>query len=267
MLTRGKPTLGMALTSLMLQEGIQVRVHLVDTAARPVIQRDDVRLALRLASDRKIQCTYDYAGESDRAFSAGKARVIRELDGPWLCLIDDDIVMASHTLRRMHERAALQGEFGYLSPQCVNAPRLESLPSAGSRCGVGSLIYQDGLVRRILSDYYDSTTDVLDQHKTEDKVWEPAFLTALFDLLGRPGIAVPQATIYHLDYQDDPYWIDEEARVLARSVQVARQLVERARANPAASRPTLSPRSLPGIIINHGPGLLARARRTLRFWI
>jgi hypothetical protein len=61
-LTKGKDTLGMVLTSLLLQDAVTVRIHVVDTSNRPVITRDDVRFALRLASDRGIRCTYDFAG-------------------------------------------------------------------------------------------------------------------------------------------------------------------------------------------------------------
>ena len=57
-LTRGKPTLGMVLVSLLLQEAIPLRIHMVDTAKRAVIERDDVRFALRLASERNIRSTY-----------------------------------------------------------------------------------------------------------------------------------------------------------------------------------------------------------------
>src|SRR5438552_4862805 len=56
-LTRGKPTLSMALASLLLQEPRNLRIHIVDTAERPVIQHEDFSSALRLAFDRGIPCT------------------------------------------------------------------------------------------------------------------------------------------------------------------------------------------------------------------
>src|SRR5579859_6593765 len=173
-LTRGKPTLGMVLTSLLLQESISLRIHIVDTSSRPILAREDVRFALRLAGDRKIRCTYEFAGESSRAFSSGKARLIRELAGPHLCLCDDDVVLPSIALARLVEAARSSGVYGYISPFCVNAPNLPGDQAARPSCAPGSLIHQDDLLRRILLAYYDSTTDVLDQAESDEKVWEPA---------------------------------------------------------------------------------------------
>ena len=43
-LTSGKPTLGMTLSSLLMQQVQNIRVYIVDTAEKPVINRDDVAL-------------------------------------------------------------------------------------------------------------------------------------------------------------------------------------------------------------------------------
>ena len=52
-LTRGKPTLGITLSSLLLQDTSQLRIHIVDTGESPVVNRDDVTQAMRLAFDRE----------------------------------------------------------------------------------------------------------------------------------------------------------------------------------------------------------------------
>lgn len=225
-LTKGKPTLGMVLTSLLLQEEVSLRIHVVDTSARPVINRDDVRFGLRLASDRKVPCSYEYGGASDRAFSSGKARLIRALNGTYLCLMDDDVVVPSRALGRLLETARQHAVFGYVSPFCKNSPHLVGTLGARPQYSPGSLIYQDDTVHRILTAYYQTTVDVLDRRKGDQKVWETAFLTALFDVLDRPQIRQPDLVTYHLDYQEDPYWIEEEQTVIARSATIARALVQ-----------------------------------------
>ena len=62
-LTLGKPTLSMALASLLLQEPRNLRVHIVDTAERPLIHHEDFSSAMRLAFDRGIACTYEHRRE------------------------------------------------------------------------------------------------------------------------------------------------------------------------------------------------------------
>src|SRR5690242_13941911 len=147
-LTRGKPTLGMVLTSLLLQEGVQVRIHIVDTSGEPVINRPDVQYALRLAADRGLYTSYDFIGESNRAFSGGKARLIRELSGPHICLMDDDIVMPSAAIASLVAEATHVGAYGYITPYCRNAPNLSSLGATSPPFSPGALIYLDDLVRR-----------------------------------------------------------------------------------------------------------------------
>lgn len=225
-LTKGKPTLGMALTSLLLQEDVRIRIHVVDTSARPVINRDDVRYALRLAGDRRIHCSYEYAGESDRAFSTGKLRLIRVLDATHLCLMDDDVVVPSKALRQLLDTARQYDVYGYVSPFCKNSPNLDGRFGSHPQYSPGALIYQDAVVRQILTEYYQTTVDVLDRRKSDQKVWETAFLTALFDVLDRPRVRQPDLVTYHLDYHENPCWIDEESSVVARSAQVARRLAQ-----------------------------------------
>src|SRR3954454_17750337 len=86
-LTKGKPTLSMVLVSLLMQEHCQLRVHIVDTSPSPVLRRDDVVFALRLAFDRQIVCEYEYSREKERAFGAGRQRLLEALPGPFLVLM------------------------------------------------------------------------------------------------------------------------------------------------------------------------------------
>ncbi len=100
-LTKGKPTLSLALGSLLLQENRNIRIHIVDTSESPVIKRDDVVYALRLAFDREIPCGYEHSRERRRAFSVGRLKLLESLKGPHVCFMDDDVVMASSTLAQM----------------------------------------------------------------------------------------------------------------------------------------------------------------------
>jgi hypothetical protein len=266
-LTKGKPTLGMALTSLLLQEDVQLRIHIVDTAARPVISRDDVRFALRLASDRHVQCSYEYSGESDLAFSTGKARLVSILDGSHLCFLDDDVVVPSRALRRLLDAVQERGTYGYVSPLCTNSMSSTSFSATRRRVSPGSLIYQDALVRRILLEYYETTVDVLDRRRSNQKVWETAFLTALFDELNRASVLQPEVVIYHLDYQEPAHCIDEEATVVARSAALARELARKVRAQD--SWPAESPRLRRRSADEPRPPRRRWARRALRMlsWV
>ncbi|HUX88356.1 MAG TPA: hypothetical protein VMW65_15245, partial [Chloroflexota bacterium] len=115
---------------------------------------------------------------------------------------------------------------------------------------------------RVLLEYYDTTVDVLDQRKTDQKVWETAFLTALFEVLDRPCLRREDTITYHLDYKEDVNWIDEERTVIARSRMVARTLVERVQTQSVGTVPLV-----PRTATLASPPALARwadwARRTL----
>src|SRR2546423_5197179 len=119
-LTKGKPTLSMVLVSLPMQEHCQLRVHIVDTAPSPVVRRDDVVFALRLAFDRQIVCEYEYSREKDRAFSSGRQRLLEALPGPYLVFMDDDVVLPADTLARLRASAGGLRDWGYVTPVCKN---------------------------------------------------------------------------------------------------------------------------------------------------
>lgn len=267
-LTRGKATLGEVLVSLLLQEAVRVRIRVVDTSAYPVINRDDVRFALRLAAHRGIECNYDFAGPSERAFSEGRGRLIGALKGRHLCLVDDDVVMPSGALARLLATAQLSGVYGYISPTCKGSPNVSGNWGGRPACTPGSLLYQDDIVRLALLEYYRTTVDVLDQSTAGGKVWEQAFLTSLFDALGRTCARQDDTVIYHLDYGEGPRWIDEERTVIARSEKLAIKLAERARsgdllATPPPRPPTVRPPPRPELVrLSNSP--LTRLLRALR---
>src|SRR5215211_6168591 len=57
-LTKGKPTLGMVLANLLMQDLEGLQILIVDTSETPVINREDVLFALKLSQDRHIRCDY-----------------------------------------------------------------------------------------------------------------------------------------------------------------------------------------------------------------
>ena len=67
----------MALSSLLLQDEQNIRIHIVDTAIQPIIDKVEVQFVLRLASDRGIRCTYDHLHDEKRAFSMGRLPCLR----------------------------------------------------------------------------------------------------------------------------------------------------------------------------------------------
>jgi len=226
-LTMGKPTLSMALTSLLLQEPRHLRIHIVDTADRPVIHREDFSSAMRLAFDRGIPCTYEHSRERNRAFSAGRRALLEALNGPHLCFMDDDVVLPSSALRQLTAFIDAHPDYGYLAPVVKNAALLRSALGSRIQFTPGTVFRQDAVVRKILLDYYSTTTDVLDKQKAGDKVWEIGFLTELFPLLGRPGYAQPDNVIYHLDYHERPNWELMREDLLRASRRKAQELVAR----------------------------------------
>lgn len=228
-LTRGKPTLGMTLVSLLLQDWTAIRIHIVDTGEAPAVRRDDVVFAQRLAIDRGIRCTYEYLRERERAFSLGRLRLLEELRGPHLCFMDDDIVVPSAALRQIVAQPEFQTGYGFIAPVCRNSPLVAGPWPSRVRYTPGAVFYQDALLRDLLLAYYRTTTDVLDAQRTPEKVWEIAALSTLFELLGRPCIVQTHNTIYHLDYHERPDWHLVDERLIARSAASARALWERFR--------------------------------------
>ena len=223
-LTKGKPTLSMVLSSLLLQEARDIRIHIVDTSDTPVVNRDDVRFALRLAFDRDIACGYEYSRERERAFSVGRLRLLEALQGPHICLMDDDVVMASSTIARLLPAIQSNPVYGYIAPYCMNGLHARVFENGQPYYSPGGVIYQDAPLRNILLSYYTTTVDVLDRQPSDEKVWEIAFLTELFEFIGRKRLVQPDNISYHLDYQEVPNWELSEAQVIRRSKLKAREL-------------------------------------------
>jgi hypothetical protein len=223
-LTMGKRTLSMALTSLLLQEGHNIRIHIVDTSETPVINRDDVVFALRLAFDRQIPCGYEHSREREKAFSAGRLKLLEALTGKHICFMDDDVVVPALTLDKMLDYVARNGVYGYLSPVCKNGVIPRGALSTESNYCPGAIFYQDDVVRKVLVDYYSTTVDVLDKKTDASKVWEVAFMTELFPALNRTCICQPDNLVYHLDYNERQNWDLLERQLIDNSTAKAREL-------------------------------------------
>jgi hypothetical protein len=229
-LTKGKPTLGMTLATLLLQENVRLRVRLVDTADKPVIKRDDVLFALKLAQDRGVICEYEYSKERQRAFSDGRLRLLESMTGPHTCFLDDDIVLPSSTFATLAATAFQAGAYGYIAPVCLNAGAARGFLADRPHYSPGGLFHQDALVRAILRDYYATTVDVLDARSSHEKVWELAFLSELFPALGRETLVLPNAISYHLDYHRGMRWELTEEKLLERSRAKVEELIAKHRA-------------------------------------
>jgi hypothetical protein len=228
-LTIGKPTLAMALSSLLLQDERRIRIHIVDTAPSPIIDRYDVQCALRLAADRQITCTYEHRHDDKRAFSLGKLALLETLKGSNVCFMDDDVVMPSGALPMILEYIHDHPVYGWLSPFCKNAGTLRTALAGRPHYSPGGVFHQDKLVRNILLEYYETTVDVLDKQRSTDKVWEIAFLTELFPLLGRETLVQDHNVIYHLDYHERPNWDLLQEDLVRTSRRKAEQLVAKYR--------------------------------------
>lgn len=226
-LTRGKPTLGMTLSSLLLQQVRDIRIYIVDTSDKPVINRDDVAFALRLAFDRRIPCNYEYLRERDRAFSTGRLRILEALKGRNLCFMDDDIVLPSPSLAQLLEAASATSQYGFVAPFCRHSAFPPGYAPGLPLYSPGTVFCQDQTVRDILLDYYRTTVDVLDRAPSSNKVWEPVFLTRLFPALGRPCQLQPDNVVYHLDYREPLNWDAFQEQVVERSERKALELASR----------------------------------------
>ena len=227
-LTRGKPTLAMTLSSLLLQQVQDIRIYIVDTSSTPVINRDDVAFALRLAFDRHITCNYEYLRERERAFSTGRLRILEALKGPNLCFMDDDIVMPPQTLAGLLMTIQAAPEYGFVAPFCEHSPFPPGYASDLPLFTPGSIFRQDEVVRDILLQYYRESVDVLDRKRSSDKVWEPVFLSRLFPALRRPCKIQEKDVVYHLDYNEMRNWDAFQEQVVARSEDRARELAKKA---------------------------------------
>ena len=203
-LTEGKSTLAMVLVGLVLQESVPLDISIVDTAENAVIKRDDVVFAMRLAFDRGVHCGYERIKERNRRFSVGRLRLLDELTGPLISFMDDDIVLAPSAAHNLYERARQAGMFGFISPIIKNWGDADGLMPGRPHYSPGGIIYQDTLVRRLLREYYETTTDVLDVRGGPDRFWEKAFLSELFPALGRTSEVRPDCLSYHLDYRERP---------------------------------------------------------------
>jgi glycosyltransferase involved in cell wall biosynthesis len=224
-LTIGKQTLAMALSSLLLQDEKRIRIHIVDTAPTPIIDRVEVQSVLRLAADRGIRCTYDHLHDEKRAFSLGRLALLEALSGPNICFMDDDVVMPSGAIPQLLEFIGAHPGYGWLAPFCKNAGTVRTALGGRPHYSPGGVFFQDRLVRNILLEYYETTVDVLDKQRSSNKVWEIAFLTELFPLLGRSATVQSENVIYHLDYHERPNWDLLQESLVSTSRHKAEELI------------------------------------------
>jgi hypothetical protein len=225
-LTKGKPTLGMVLANLLMQDLEGLRILIVDTSDNPVINREDILYALKLAQDRKIRCDYQRSRDKQRNFSVGRLALLEQLTGPHTCFMDDDVVLPSASLTRMAAWASGQSEYGYIAPTCVNAGVSRGFLSDRPHYSPGGIFFQDEIVRSILLEYYRTTVDVLDTQKSSEKVWELAFFAELFPALGRRCEVQADNVSYHLDYHRGVRWELMEEKLLVATQRKVEALVE-----------------------------------------
>jgi hypothetical protein len=226
-LTIGKATLSMALSSLLLQDERRIRIHIVDTAQEPIIDRVEVQCALRLAADRGIRCTYERLSDQKRAFSLGRMALLEALSGRNVCFMDDDVVMPSGVIPQLLAFIYDNPDYGWLAPYCKNAGTLRTALAGKPHYSPGGVFRQDRLVRNILLEYYDTTVDVLDKQRSATKVWEIAFLTELFPMLGRSTTVQRDNVIYHLDYHERPNWDLLQESLISTSRRKAEDLIKK----------------------------------------
>lgn len=226
-LTIGKPTLSMALSSLLLQDESRIRIHIVDTSPRPIINNAEVQSTLRLAADREITCTYEHLHDDKRAFSLGRMALLETLKGPNIAFMDDDVVMPSRSITIMLEWINSNPGYGWLAPFCKNVATRRTALAGRPHYSPGGAIFQDRMVRNILLEYYETTVDVLDKQRAGRKVWEIAFLTELFPMLNRSTHVQMDNVIYHLDYHERPNWDLLQEDLVRTSRDKARELVDK----------------------------------------
>ncbi|MCC6178529.1 MAG: glycosyltransferase family 2 protein [Chloroflexi bacterium] len=231
-LTEGKATLAMVLVGLVLQESVPLDIYIVDTAASAVIKRDDVVFAMRLAFDRGVHCGYERIKERNRRFSVGRLRLLDELTGPLISFMDDDIVLAPSAVRSMYSWARDAGQFGFVSPVLKNWGGDSAAPGR-PQYSPGGIIYQDAIARRLLREYYDTTTDILDARGGPERFWEKAFLSELFPSLGRQCEVRQDCLGYHLDYRERPVRYELDDRIIQASAAHARALAATVRTSTA----------------------------------
>jgi hypothetical protein len=227
-LTAGKPTLAMVLVSLIMQEDVPIDIYIVDTAQSPVIKRDDVVFAMRLAFDRGVRCGYEYSKERARAFSVGRMKLLQELKGPYVSFVDDDIVLPPRSFMALMEWSRKRETFGFVSPVCKNYGDAENPLPGRPHYSPGGLIWQDNTLRSILLDYYETSVDVLDAKGPSTRLWEKAFLSELFPSLGRESVVLEDCSSYHLDYKERPLSHSVDESVVNASVSRAREMANTA---------------------------------------
>jgi hypothetical protein len=232
-LTKGRPMLAMVIANLVLQEGHPIEIFIVDTGEQPAIKREDVMSVLRLAQDRRVRCEYELHRDRQRAFSGGRLTLLKNLTGPLIAFMDDDIVLAgTASLASLAQRAEELGpNLGWVAPYCINAGSARGFLKDRPHYSPGGVFGQDETVRNILLEYYNNNTDVLDARGPRERVWELELLTELFPALGRVTEVQHETVSYHLDYGGSTRWdLMEEALLATTRRELNRLIVKYAHA-------------------------------------
>jgi len=236
-LTKGRPMLAMVIANLVLQEEQPIEIFIVDTGEHPAIKREDVMSVLRLAQDRRVRCEYELHRDRQRAFSGGRLTLLKNLTGPLIAFMDDDIVLAGTTsLASLARRAEELGpNLGWVAPYCINAGSARGFLKDRPHYSPGGIFGQDEIVRSILLEYYNNNTDVLDARGPRERVWELELLTELFPALGRATEVQQDTVSYHLDYGGSTRWdLMEEALLDTTRRELNRLVAKYAPATTAA---------------------------------
>src|SRR5262249_31805547 len=173
-------------------EELPIEIFIVDTGDQPAIKRQEVMSVLRLAQDRGVRCEYELHRDRQRAFSGGRLKLLENLTGPLLAVMDDDIVLAGTA-----SMAALGPRLGWVAPLCVNAGSARGFLRDRPHYSPGGVFGQDEIVRNILLEYYNNNSDVLDAKGPRERVWELELLTELFPTLNRVTEVQQETVSYH----------------------------------------------------------------------
>jgi hypothetical protein len=218
--------LATVICNLVLQEANPLEIFIVDTGDHPAIKREDVMYALRLAQDRHVRCEYELHRDRQRAFSSGRLKLLENLTGRLLAFMDDDVVLPGTAIANLARRAAeLGADLGWVAPHCVNAGSSRGFLRDRPHYSPGGVFGQDAVVRRILTEYYNTNSDVLDAKGPRERVWELEFLTELFPTLGRATEVQRETVSYHLDYGGGTRWDLMEEALLATTRRELNRLV------------------------------------------
>src|SRR5260370_10172576 len=107
--------------------------------------------------------------------------LLKTVIGPLIAFMDDDIVLAGMAaVASLARRATELGpRLGWVAPFCVNAGSARGFLKDTPHYSPGGILGQDDVVRNILLEYYNNTTDGLDAPGPREPASELELLTEL----------------------------------------------------------------------------------------